>query len=239
MAGLSSTEKDGGAWLAWKGNPSDEAAHQLILARLREVVPAGFLGAGDDLSDQTKGNLGEFIAYCIGDSYVFANAKAFGANTADPLSRISKPDVDIVWLHFGVQADQDWAAIQEVTTTGQASLGLADSLIADYEKLFGEDLTLTLASRLTVAKNKLEQMGSGELCERVTSLMAPSPHLAWQIQLVPTLLHDSQVDPARKLIAVRQALIARGWTGGAVQCWSVSFRDIDRRLIRLARGLEP
>ena len=39
----------------------------------------------------SRGNLGEFIAYYIGKSYVFTNvANAYGANTWAPLSDISR-----------------------------------------------------------------------------------------------------------------------------------------------------
>ena len=130
-------------WMAWEGDPNDDAAHQTILGWLQSAVGTGFLKGKASLSNRVKGNLGEFIAYSIGKSYVFTNlANAYGANTWAPLSDISRPDLDIVWLHFGSTEADDWAALQEVKTTGGASLGLADSLISDYEKLFGENLQL-------------------------------------------------------------------------------------------------
>ena len=224
-------------WVAWEGDPNDDAAHQTILGWLQSAVGTGFLEGKASLSNRVKGNLGEFIAYSIGKSYVFTNlANAYGANTWAPLSDISRPDLDIVWLHFGSTEADDWAALQEVKTTGGASLGLADSLISDYEKLFGENLQLTLQTRLGALKNKLDQEGQGHLSPRVTALGGPAPNRARGIRLIPTLLHDAALDSSTKMAAVRQVLIGRGWSTGVVECWSVALGDIDQRLTRLARG---
>ena len=199
-------------WVAWEGDPNDDAAHQLILGWLQRAVAAGFLEEKGSLSNRVKGNLGEFIAYYIGKSYVFTNvANAYGANTWGPLSDISRPDLDIVWLHFGSTEADDWAALQEVKTTGGNSLGLADSLITDYEKLFGENLQVTLQTRLGALKNKLDQQGQGHLSPRVTALGGPAPNRARGIRLIPTLLHDAAFDSSTKMAAVRQVLIGRGW----------------------------
>lgn len=165
--------------LSWEGDPDDDAAHQTILTWLQGVGTAGFLKPTDPVSNIVKGNLGEFIAYRIGEGYVFTNVTiAHAANAWDPLSQISRPDVDIVWLYFGNTEADDWAALQEVKTTGQASLGLANHLITDYEKLFGENLQVTLQTRLGALKNKLDQQGQGYLSSRVTALGGPSPNRA-------------------------------------------------------------
>lgn len=221
----------------WTGDPDDDAAHRTILAWLKEAVTSGFLGPSESLSNRMKGNLGEFIAYRIGRSYVFTNVElADTANSWDPLSDISRPDIDIVWLHFGSVALEDWAAIQEVKTTGHSSLSLADDLITDYDKLFGENLKLTLQTRLGGLKNKLEEKGRKDLVPRVTALGGPTPGNARGIRLAPTLLHDAQHDSTTKMYAVRQALLARGWSSDIVQCWSIALDAIDSRLNRIARG---
>ena len=239
MPGFSNERGNAAGWLAWQGDPDDDAAHRTILEWLREVVPAGFIEVHDALPNRVKGNLGEFIAYGIGKNYVFTSVEiASGANTTDPLANISKPDVDIVWLNIGETQTDDWAVFQEVKTTGDASLGLADALFTDYEKLFGEDVRLTLQARLGALKNKLDQMGQGHLSPRVTQLTAPSPELASRIYLVPTLLHDARNDPSAKMVAVRQSLIGHGWNADSVQCWSVAMGEIDDRLSRIAQGLE-
>ena len=224
-------------WLAWEGDPDDDAAHQAILTWLQQAVTAGFLKQTEPLSNRVKGNIGEFIAYRIGKNYVFTNVKiAHAANAWDPLSEISRPDVDIVWLHFGSTEDDDWAAIQEVKTTGEASLRIADDLITDYKKLFGENLRLTLQTRLGALKNKLDQQGQGHLSSRVTALGGPAPNQASGIRLVPTLLHDSAHNSSVKMVAVRQALIGLGWSTSVVECWSIALGELDKRLIRLALG---
>lgn len=237
MPGFRNNSTGVSGWLSWEGDPDDGAAHQTILVWLQDVVTAGFLKPNETLSNSVKGNLGEFIAYRIGKSYVFTNVTiAHAANAWDPLSHISRPDVDIVWLYFGSNESDDWAALQEVKTTGDSSLRLADSLIADYEKLFGENLRLTLQTRLGALKNKLEQQGQGTLSPRVTALGGPSPNRAQGIRLVPTLIHDAVHDSSTKMAVIRQVLIGQGWSSDVIECWSVALSDLDNRLIRLARG---
>ena len=237
MQGFRNKPDDVPGWLAWEGDPDDDAAHQRVLDWLQGVVSAGFLKSSESLSNAAKGNLGEFIAYQLGSSYVFTNITiAHAANAWDPLSQISRPDIDIVWLHFGDSETDDWAALQEVKTTGEASLRLADGLITDYCKLFGENVRLTLQTRLGALKNKLEQQGQGDLSPRVSELGGPSPYLARGIRLIPTLLHDAAHDSSTKMTVVRQVLIGQGWSSDVVECWSVAMTDLDNRLTRLARG---
>ena len=237
MSGFRSNSYGVTGWSAWEGDPDDDAAHQTVLNWLQSVATAGFLKPSESPSNATKGNLGEFIAYQIGRSYVFTNITiAHAANAWDPLSNISRPDIDIVWLHFGDTEADDWAALQEVKTTGVASLRLADDLITDYDKLFGENLRLTLQTRLGALKNKLEQQGQGAFSPRVTALGGPSPILARGIRLVPTLIHNAAQDSLTKMSVVRQVLIGRGWSSDVVECWSVALVDLDDRLTRLARG---
>ena len=224
-------------WLSWEGDPDDDAAHKTVLDWLQGMVTPGILNSSESLSNAAKGNLGEFIAYQIGSNYVFTNVTiAHAANAWDPLSQISRPDIDIVWLHFGDTETDDWAALQEVKTTGEASLRLADGFITDYDKLFGENLHLTLQTRLGALKNKLEQQGQGDFSPRVTALGGPSPNLARGIRLFPTLLHDAAHASSTKMTVIRQVLIGRGWSSDVVECWSVALADLDNRLSRLARG---
>ena len=237
MPGFRRNSQGAPGWLSWESDPTDDAAHQTVLDWLRNAVEAGFLGPSESFTNAVKGNLGEFIAYQIGSSYVFTNLTiAPTANAWDPLSKISRPDIDIVWLHFGETEAEDWAVIQEVKTTGGATLTLADSLITDYDKLFGENLRLTLQTRLVALKNKLEQQGQGKYTPRVTALGGPSPSLARGIRLVPTLLHDAAQDSSMKMTVIRQVLIGRGWSSNVVECWSIALADLDDRLSRLARG---
>ena len=222
---------------SWRGNPDDDAAHRKILHWLSQAVTSGFLKPTEPMSNQIKGNLGEFIAYRIGQSYVFTNRTIVdAANAWDPLGKISRSGIDIVWLYFGSSAADDWAALQEVKTTSESSLRLADDLIADYDKLFGENVRFTLQTRLTALKNKLDHWGLSHLCSRVTALGGPNPNQARGVQVVPTLVHDAHYDSSTKMTAIRQALIGRGWTSDAVHCWTFAMDDLDDRLVRLVRG---
>ena len=237
MTGFRVAREDDGTRLVWVGNPDDETAHKTILAWLKSAVTSGFIGQDSTISNGMKGSLGEFIAYKIGEGYVFTNGEiAITANAWAPLSDISRPDLDIVWLYFGTTAADDWAAIQEVKTTGQSSLNLADGLISDYDKLFGENLKLTLRTRLDGLKSRLEQMQNGSQASRITALGGPDAERSRGIYVVPTLVHDAEHDAADKLTIVRQALIGNGWAANVVQCWSVKLGGIDDRLTRLARG---
>ena len=237
MAGFQFTSRDSGHLLEWEGDPDDSAAHLTILGWLQSAVTTGFVPASNSLSNRVKGNLGEFIAHKVGESYVFTNQDiAFAANAWDPLSDISRPDLDIVWLHFGTTPADDWAAIQEVKTTGQSTLVLADDLIQDYEKLFAENPRFTLRTRLDGLKNRLEQLQMGHLAPRLTELGGSNPARSVGISIVPTLIHDAVHDSSTKMSLIRQGLIGKGWSGGGVHCWSIKLGDIDARLTRLARG---
>ncbi len=221
----------------WEGDPDDNAAHLTILGWLQNAVTTGFLQAQNPLSNRVKGNLGEFIAYKIGEAYAFTNAPiAFAANAWAPLSEISRPDIDIVWLYFGPLPADDWAALQEVKTTGQSNLSLADDLITDYDKLFAEDPRFTLRTRLDGLKNRLEHLQMEHLVSRLTALGGLGPSQSQGTNLMPTLVHDAGHDSSAKMAVIRQALIARGWSAPNVYCWAIRLGDIDARLTRLSRG---
>ncbi len=224
-------------WVEWTGHPDDDDAHRLILAWLQPVAGPKFLNPRASLSNPIKGNLREFITYEIGRRYEFSDdAIAHTANAWDPISHISRPDIDIVWLYFGDSEAEDWAAIQEVKTTGSDSVQLADELISDYDKLFGDNVQYTLQTRLGALKNKLDQQGLAHLCHRTTALTGPAPQLSPGIRLLPTLVHDSGLDSSSKMTAVRQVLIRKGWSPGSVECWSITIGHLNHRLTQLARG---
>lgn len=224
-------------WLAWKGCPDDDVACQTILNWLQDVVVAGFVEPSQSLSNSTKGNLGEFITYQMGKNFVFTSEEFADTATAwDPLSPSPRQAIDIVWLSLGDDETDDWIALQEVKTTGASSLSLANGLVTDYDKLFGENLRLTLQARLGALKNKLDEKGKGELSPRLTALGGPSPNHARGIRLLPTLIHDSMHSSYAKMMSVRRALTDRGWSPNAVECWSISLSDLDNRLSQLAKG---
>ena len=153
MPGFRKCAQGGHGWLLWVGDPDDNAAHQEILSWL-QGQNSQFEGPNTAPSNHMKGNLGEFIAYNIGRHYVApAGARAFTANAFDPIVNNSRTEVDVLWVNLSGNPTQDSVTIQEVKTTGSTSLSLADGLISDYEKLFGQNLKLSLRTRLSSLKN--------------------------------------------------------------------------------------
>ena len=241
MPGFTENSGDAIVWLAWVGDPDDDTAHLTILNWLKSAIgsPSFFLSPTASLPVTTKGNLGEFIAYKIGATCYFSDhVRADTANAFAPLALESRTGVDIVWLHLGSSSSIDWVALQEVKTTGDPSLNLADGLNDDYAKLFGEDPRMTLQTRLTSLKNKLDQWNLGDLAPRITALGGPNPSMAHGIRLIPTLVHDAASGHKSfpRMNGVRQVLIGQGWSPASIKCWSILLEDVDERLTRLARG---
>ena len=177
MPGFARHETHGA--LLWAGDPDCQAAHEAILHWLQENCPT-FCATPPEGGNVNilRGNLGETIAFCAGYWYVFdsSHIKPFTANALNPFGRISKSDIDIVWIRFGETGDDDTAFLQEVKTTGDASLSLADSLISDYDKLFDTNPQVTLHTRLQYIKNTLEfEHNQPDLCPRVAALAGQSP----------------------------------------------------------------
>ena len=237
MSGFRSDESHDSKWVLWRGDPNDEGAHQTILKWLRDAVSSGFLREHQSLSNRVKGNLGEFVAYKIGKNYFFSNDDLpWTANADHPLRDISKSGIDIMWLHRGSGQSDVWVVLQEVKTTGGNSLALADGLVDDYNRLFGEDVSCTLRTSLDSFKNILESLGHEQLSPLLTGIGGAEPSNARGIRVIPTLFHDSQVDSFSKMSVVRQTLIGGGWSSEVVQCWSIALSDIDERLAQIARG---
>ena len=221
----------------WEGDPDDSGAHAEILRWLQRAVGGLFLDGQTTLTNRVKGNLGELIAHGIGKTYVFTTVQISPtANGGDPLSDVSGAGLDIMWLYLGSTQNSDWMALQEVKTTSDASLSLANDLTKDYQKLFAQNGRFTLQTRLNALKNKLEEFGLGHHASRVSAFGALNARQANGIYLVPTLVHDRANGATTKLVAVRQTLLGQGWSTTAVDCWSISIGDIDQRLLRLSHG---
>lgn len=185
-----------------------------------------------------KGNLGEFIAFCVGKSNDFSSFTPFPANAFNPLSPISKSEIDIVWTFFGQEEKDDCAVLQEVKTTSDSSLSMAYELVADYGKLFGTDPALTLHTRLQAIKNEMEfKLKEPTLCPRMSKLAGNSPSTSARIRLLPTIVHERKNSkPGLRMLAVRSTLVGKGWPPGAVESWAIGLFDLESRLIRLAMG---
>ena len=236
MPGFRKCAQGGHGWLLWVGDPDDNAAHQEILSWL-QGQNSQFEGPNTTPSNHMKGNLGEFIAYNIGRHYVApAGARAFTANAFDPIVNNSRTEVDVLWVNLSGNPTQDSVTIQEVKTTGSTSLSLADGLISDYEKLFGQNLKLSLRTRLSSLKNKMDQQGLGNLAPHLTAIGGPSPGQTRGVKLWPTLVHDSSLNSQAKMAAVQQAIIGLGWPADVIESWSIELDALDKRITRLSRG---
>jgi len=223
----------------WVGDPDCQAAHDATLCWLQENCPT-FCPTPSAADTILKGNLGETIAFCVGYWYAFnpTHDRPFAANALNPFGGISKPDIDIVWIHFGETGDDDLAVLQEIKTTGDSSLSLADGLISDYDKLFGTDPRFTLHMRLQDIKNKIEyEHKRPDLCPRIGELAGQSPQTSPRVQLCPTLVHERLAsDPQTKMLAIRETLCGKGWARRAVLPWTIGLFDLNDRLLRLAMG---
>lgn len=224
--------------MLWTGDPDCQAAHDHLLAELAKAK-IHFLPSGTAVSTRRKGNLGEFISLAVGRANDFSLCRVFAANAFNPLSDNSRTDLDLLWLFFGPSAADDFGVVQEVKTTGNASLGYADRLIEDYGKLFSGNFQFTLQSRLGSAANAMEGLGfPSDLCCRTRDLGGISPATSPQVRLTPTLVHERiGANPATKLATIKSTLVSsEGWAPASIDCWSIALQDLDSRLARLAWG---
>lgn len=223
--------------LLWSGKPDCDAAHSDVLAFLNghcTPFPTS-VKAGDNI---LRGNLGETIVFCLGRSERFGS-KCLGhfANALRPFSGKSNPELDLLWVHFGQSAKDDWAVLQEVKTTAATSIDYATNLISDYDKLFGTNPRLTLQTRIQDFKNRLEfeQNQPADIVQRANQLIGASPVACPRIRLLPTVVHDSAAtDVVDTMLLVRESLTGKNWAD--VEPWAVGLSSLDARLVRLARG---
>jgi hypothetical protein len=229
--------RNNGPLAFWTGDPDCQAGHDYLLIWLRKIV-SSFLLREADFNRIIQGNLGESISFHIGYENEYAQCYPFPSNALTPLARISKPEIDIVWLNFGEQPADDFAILQEVKTTTDSALSVADRLLDDYNKLYGTNPAFTLHTRLQAIKNDLEyRQKRPALCQRVLDLAGQSPKTSPRIKIIPTLVHDlAHTNVTRKLLAVRETLCSNGWTPSLVNPWSIAMSDLDNRLRRLVMG---
>ena len=220
-----------------EARPECQTGHDYLLVQLGEVAPY-FLSPEDPLTTRIKGNLGEFVSFCVGQALAFASYQPFAVNAFDPLKNISSPEIDIVWLRFSTPPGDDSILLQEVKTTGDPRLTYVSRLTADYSKLFGTDPGLTLHTRLQKIKNVLEfSMGRSDLARRVSRLAGNSPATSPRVRLIPTAVHEKVASqPITKMLAIRDTLLGMGWGADAIQPWSISLTDLDTRMDRLSHG---
>jgi hypothetical protein len=197
--------------------------------------------SGGGKANILRGNLGESIAFCVSHWHDCEGHWPNAVNAYRPLGPSSAIDIDIVWVCFAPKAKDDYAIIQEVKTTSGADLSYGNTLLADYEKLYGTDPGLTLRSRLKPLKKQLLYQsldGKGsERSDRLMALAGKSPETSPKIRLRPTLVHDlASANPQSKMTWIRNSLIGKGWTADLIEAWAIGLSDLDDRLHRLATG---
>jgi hypothetical protein len=200
-----------------------------------------FIGPTAVLDSNRKGNLGEFISLSVASFTGLKPAYKFANNAVNPLGGMPLPGLDITYVLIDPSdPSNDLVFLQEVKTTGDASLGIGNNLVRDYGKLFADNLDFTLASRLQVVANKFElELNMPHLCERILALAGETPSECTRVYLVPTLVHERDgAMPAPKLLAIRTAISSQGWSAAHIYAWSIALSNLDERLQRLARGLK-
>jgi hypothetical protein len=219
----------------WSGHPNCQAAHDSIIAWLKERNIA-FRETASLTDNILRGNIGETITFYIALHNGYEPCHAYPANALRPFNPNSAIDFDIAWVYFGDNAKDDWAALQEVKTTSGKDLSYANALIPDYEKLFGTNIRLTLQTRLQDIQARLE-FGSKrrDLGNRVFRLAGNTPQTSSRVRLLPTMVHEKVgTAPDQKMLAVRETLIGMGWS--EVEAWAIGLSDLDQRLVRIATG---
>ena len=205
-------------------------AHAWLLTQLRNSgAPFGTF----PVSNPVRGNVGEAIALFIGRAHDFAGWKCIPANAHDPFSPISRSGIDLIWI----LPTPLTVVLQEVKLSSDPNLAVADGLIADYAKLFGEDARLTLQTKLQSAANLCEYQDHDlDLANGLRNLGGISPATTQSVTVAPTLIEPGLPRARPKLIGVRTSIVQQGWA--AVAAWSVVFPDLDTRISRLCQGLQ-
>jgi hypothetical protein len=105
--------------------------HAYVLDALRQIRCA-FVGAGVTITMIQTGNLGEFVAYCVGYKNAFSGYRCYAANAYEPLNTISRSGIDLIWVRFAKDEADDLVLLQEVKTTGGSDMAIHAGLVADH-----------------------------------------------------------------------------------------------------------
>ena len=218
---------------------SEDAAHEWLLERFKNDLKIAFIATV--INTAIKGNVGEASTLLIGIENDFKDLMPFAANAWGPTLAISRPEMDIVWVDLDEDTGADRIYLQEVKTTGREGLSIADGLVSDYRKLFWDDVTVTLQTRLQSIECKLRfEHKDVESAKRIGSIIEEirSPQTAVGVYLVPTIFHGTnQRDAIIKLLAIRTSLESLGWPVAAIQPWTILLENIDSHIDRLAKGV--
>jgi len=211
--------------------------HAFVLDALKQIGCA-FVGAGVTITMNQTGNLGEFVAYCVGRNKAFSDYRCYPANAYEPLNTISRSGIDLIWVRFAKEETEDTVLLQEAKTTGGSDMAIHAALVADHRKMFGRTSRETLSIMLQAVKSRLVfDEGRSDLCSRLTRLAGVSPQTCKNVFLHPTIVHEKiGSDPHPIMLAVRTSIAALGWAEAVVLPWSVAISQLMSRLQRLAEG---
>jgi hypothetical protein len=223
--------------IVWNGEPDCQSGHQAILDELTHIG-APFDPSYTELTNPHKGNIGEFISMILGKRHRFASYRVYAANAFNPLSRISRSEMDLLWLFLGTTTADDLIILQEVKTTGSPEARLSQELITDYKKLFSTNTATTLNARLQGVKNNLEyQENRPDLCSRINKFLAATPANCAKARIIPTLVHEKEkCDAVTRMLAIKATLEQEGWNYDNIEAWAIGLSDLDNRLLRLVKG---
>lgn len=226
---------------SYTGDPTCADAYKWVSELLAETTNA-WLTQADEFNDRIKGNIGEFVAFHVVKQGIDIQPGwyVFYSNTDTPLSRISGAGLDIFYLFLGADlaGKLDRLIIQEVKTTGSASLAYARALVDDYEKLKSVDPSLNLQARLRALKARMRDthnIKDKAILSRVQSLSHPEPAKCSKVHFLPTLVHElTNSLPVLKLSQVRAAISAQGWNIKLISPISIGLTRLDEGFLHLA-----
>ena len=223
--------------VVWTGHPDCQAAHDWLLTRLTQHALPFLSPPPEQLSFSMQGNLAETLSMCVAWDLRQPSQRCFPANAQHPLSSISRPDIDLLWIGLGNQPSDDYIVIQEIKSTGGSDLSYADRLLDDYNKLFSHP-KFSLQTRIQAIQWQMEwQNEDPQTIARISRIAGVSPSTCGAaVKLVPTLVHDLNSAPAApKMLAVTATLTNRGWSN--VEPWAIGLTNLLDRFGRLSRGM--
>lgn len=231
-----------GSLRCYVGDPKCEDAYRWIREKLLDTTN-DFIVKATDFNDRIKGNLGEFVAFHITRSEVDPGAGwyIFYSNVDTPLSRISGSGLDICFLYLDAgDPGSDRLCIQEVKTTGSASLTYANALVADYDKLRSVDTSVNLQTRVRSLKARMRDtygITQREILNRVQLLAHPDPSKCQKVHLLPTLVHELKgSDPATALAKVATDIAAQGWQLKLIHPVSIGLTRLNDGFLNMAQN---
>jgi hypothetical protein len=222
------------------GNPTCADGYAWIQAHLQALC-SNWLPPGSKLGDRRKGNLGEFIAFHVSEDSGFCGKGYFCmvGNANKPLSSSSDPGLDIAFVYLDPKddEDQDRLYIQEVKTTGSATLSYADALTEDHKKLQAADANTNLLSRIQAIKGTLKYQFklAKPFLDRVEKMGHPDANKCKKVILLPTLVHEKHMaNPGKKLSQVKVDIAALGWPASNIFPRSIALTRLNDGLLALA-----